>query len=434
MSSASTGRACALGFAIAIALLMILGGSAVRGTTDPREPAQAMTVTVVLDRSSYVNGDTVSATAIVYRTPAPSNYTYTWTVRDSLFRIWNTTANGTGAFAYTIPLNYTDSSISLDVMVDDSQGLIVESQRSAGVSLGVMALRLDRAEFVPGDTITATYSVRSHVIVNPTYDYQVDDSAASIVLSGNTNSTSFSFRTPVPASRTYAFLVTARDGVNRTQARISIAQVGGVDLGVVFDKVAYSPGETVRAHLTVTPRGMTSLPSQFEWYLSLGAIFGQTTFATAITTVPEVDLTLSLPAGVANGDILLFAVEFRTSAVRYVTVHVGTTSPLWTTELGGIPLFAVLLGLLFILLLVTVVGLWRRISGGLVPAGVRPSEPAPIGLPVPPPPRPEAPGRTPSVTPMSVACQHCGKPIELSTSKRPIEVMCPSCGETQLVT
>jgi len=35
---------------------------------------------------------------------------------------------------------------------------------------------------------------------------------------------------------------------------------------------------------------------------------------------------------------------------------------------------------------------------------------------------------------MSITCRRCGKPIDLSTSRRPIEVMCPSCGETQVVT
>jgi hypothetical protein len=424
----------AVRFALGIVLLVLLAGSTVQGTPDPKESAQAMTVTIVFDRSTYVSGDTVSASAIVYRTPAPTNYTYSWTVR-GLVVVFNTTSNTTAAFAFPIPLNYSDPILTFNIVVDDLQGLTVETERSVVVSLGVMALRLDRAEFAPGDTITATYSVRSHVIVNPTYDYQVDDVAATIVLSGNTNDTSFSFRTPVPASRTYAFLVTAREGDNRTQGRISIAQVAGIDLAIGLDKGAYSPGETVRAHLSLTPRGMTSLPSQFEWYLNLGSPFGQTTFATAITTVPEVDLTLTLPAGVATGDILVFAHELRTNAVGYVTLHVGATSPLWTTELGGIPLFAVLLGLLFLLVLVAVLGLWRRMSGGLVPAGVRPSEiaAAPTGLPVPPPP-PDAPAWTPSVAPMSIACQHCGKPIELSTSKRPIEVMCPACGETQLIT
>jgi len=34
---------------------------------------------------------------------------------------------------------------------------------------------------------------------------------------------------------------------------------------------------------------------------------------------------------------------------------------------------------------------------------------------------------------MTVTCKACGAPIEITTSKRPIEVMCPSCGETQMV-
>lgn len=431
MSRGRPGNAFAVGFVVVLLLFALAVIPSARAIPGPGESAQAMTVTVVLDRTSYVNGDTPSATAIVYRTPGPTNYTFTWAVLDSFGQVINTTANGTENFQYLIPLDYLDTVVTFEAAVDDGQGLTVVGERTVGVSVGVMALRLDRGEFVPGDTITATYSVRSNVILQPTYDYEVDDSTATIVHSGNTNTTSFSFHTPSPASRTYAFLVTARDGANQAQARATIAQVSGVVLGVAFDKASYAPGETVRAHLTVTSRGTTALPSQFEWFLFTGP-FGTVT-ATAITTVPEADLSLTLPLGLADGDILFLALESRTSSVQYVTVHIGATSPLWTTELGGIPLFAILLGLLFILLLVAVLGLWRRMSGGLVAPGTPTIPPLPATPLGPLPTLAEAPVRPPSAAPMSVTCQHCGKPIELSTSKRPIEVMCPSCGETQVV-
>lgn len=423
----------ALGLAIAASLLAVLGGAPAWATDDPTGPAQALTVTVSVDRTTYVNGDTLYANATVYRTPAPTAYVINWSVFDSASAVLNETPDGGATFAFPIPLNYSDSAIRVSVVATDTDGRTAAGEQTAGVTIGVMALRLDRAEFVPGDAITATYSVRSHVIVRPTYDYQVDDSAGTIVESGNTNGTSFTYQTPIPASATYAFLVTARDGTNRTSAQVSIAQVRGVDLRIALDRETYAAGDTVRAHLTLAPRGTTSLPSQFEWFLSMGAPSGQTTTATAITTVPEVDLAIAVPAGTPNGHILLFAFEERTSASRTVTVHVGTTSALWTTELGGIPLFAVLLGLLIILLLVAVVALWRRVSGGPVAVGRLPptAEPTPIAPPPPPPPEPPGPAST--ATPMSVPCGHCGKPIELSTSKRPIEVMCPSCGEPQLV-
>ena len=432
MSSAPPWRAFALSLAIAFTLLLVLGGPPAGARTDPKQPAQAMTVTVVLDKASYVSGDTATANAIVYRTPAPANYTFAWRVRDPLFRILNMTPNGTSTFAIVIPLNYTGA-ITFEATVDDGEGLIDTGSRTVSVTLAVMALRLDRGEFSPGDSITATYSVFSHVIVRPTYDYEVDDITATIVLSGNTNATSFTFRTPVPASRTYAFLVTARDGDNHTQAQVSISQASGTVLGVTFDKPTYAPGETIRARLTLTARGTTSLPSQFQWLLTLGTLFAPVTSASAVTTTPEVDLALTVPHGIGSGDVLLFAVEQGTGSSQYVTVHIGISNVLWTTELGGIPLFAVLLGLLFILILVAIVGLWRRVSGGLIVPSGQPSAPAPP----PPPPPPEGPARPPPVagtTPMSIMCRHCGKSIELSTSKRPIEVMCPSCGEPQIVT
>jgi len=128
-------------------------------------------------------------------------------------------------------------------------------------------------------------------------------------------------------------------------------------------------------------------------------------------------------AGVGDGDILVSATESNTFTFRQQTVHIGTTSALWSTELAGIPLFAVLLALLFIFLLVAVLGLWRRIGfGGALLAPKAPPRPPAEGAP-----------RAPPTAPMSILCHHCGKPIELTTSKRPIEVMCPSCGETQLV-
>ena len=423
MSCAPSWRAWASGLAVAVAFVALVASApSSRGTTVPVHPDAAMTVTVVLDKASYLSGDTATASAIVYRTPGPSNYTYGWIVRDSVFRVLETIANGTSTFTYLIPLNYTGT-LYVDATVDDGQGLTVTSRRGVGVLVAVMALRLDRGEFNPGETITASYSVTSHVILRPTYDYDVFDSAATSVRNGTTNESSFSFQTPVPASRTYAFFVTAREGSNSTQGLISIGQVSGALLGVTFDKTSYSPGETIHAHLTVIPRGTTSLPVQFRWSLSFGLPFFGSVSVSAITTVPEVDLALPIPKGVGDGDILLFATESNTGTSRQQTVHVGTTNALWSTELAGVPLFAVLLGLLLIFMLVAILGLWRRISFGGPP-------PAPK---VPPPSSVEGAPRAPPVVPMSILCQHCGKPIELTTSKRPIEVMCPSCGETQLV-
>jgi DNA-directed RNA polymerase subunit RPC12/RpoP len=431
LQSVTPRRAYAFGLVAAIALTLVVGSHAM-ATTPPREPAQAMTVTVRLDRASYLRGDDATATAIVYRTPTPANYTYTWRVRDPALRLLNTTPNATPTFVYPIPLDYPGAGITFEAMVDDGQGLAATGSSGAAVHLALMALQLDRGDFVPGDTIVASYSVLSHVITRPTYDYEVDDSGSTIVASGNTNATSFSFRTPVPSSASYAFLVTAREGANRTEAQVQISQASGVVLGVSLDKVAYAPGETIRAHLTLTPRGTTPLPRQFAWILTLGTLFGGSPAARAITTSPEVDLALPIPAGSGTGDLLVFAFESSTGATQYGTVHVGPTNALWTTEIAGIPLWSIMLSLLFLLTFIAVVGLWRRVAA----AAPFPMTPLSSGAPaplLPMPMSPEAPPQPPPPAPMSIPCAACGQPIELTTNKRPIDVMCPSCGGTQLV-
>src|SRR5437870_7183834 len=422
MSPTSPRKAYALGLVVAIALLSLIGAApSVRATPAPIGPAAAMTVTLVLNQGAFLSGDVASVNAMVYRTPGPANYTYNWTVRDTFGRLLNTTVNGGPTFRYSIPLNYTGL-LTFFVRVDDGQGLTSNSFSTVRVFVAVMSLRLDRGDFAPGDAITASYSVTAPAILRPTYDYQVADSSFTIVLNGNTNNTTFSFRTPAPASRTYRFLVTAREGTNTSQAQLTIAQAAGWVLGETFDRASYTPGDSIHAHLAVTPRSTAALPLQFTWTLSLGG-FGGSPSVSAITTVPEVDLTLPIPQGVGTGELVVFASESRTGCVIGHTLHIGTTNALWSTDIGGVPLFAVLLGLLFILLFVAVLGLWRRVGGGHL-MGPRAA---------PPPPPPGDTTQAPTTMPMSVICSHCGKSIDLTTSKRPIEVMCPSCGETQTV-
>src|SRR2546430_3901750 len=231
MSLTSPRKAYALGLVVAIALSLMGAASFVRATPAPIQPAAAMTVTLVPNKAAYLSGDVASVNAMVYRTPGPANYTYNWTVRDNSGRLLNTTTNGGPTLRYSIPLNYTGpfilGQLTFFVRVDDQQGLASNAQRTVTVSVAVMSLRLDRGDFSPGDAITASYSVTSHVILRPTYDYQVADTSFTIVLSGNTNNTTFSFRTPAPASRTYQFLVTAREGTNTSQAQVTIAQATG---------------------------------------------------------------------------------------------------------------------------------------------------------------------------------------------------------------
>src|SRR6266705_414595 len=105
MSPTSPRRAYALVLVVAVALLSVLCASpSVQATPPTIKPAAAITVTIVLNQAAYLSGDVAIATAMVYRTPGPANYTYNWTVRDASGRLVNTTVYGVSKFSYSIPL------------------------------------------------------------------------------------------------------------------------------------------------------------------------------------------------------------------------------------------------------------------------------------------------------------------------------------------
>jgi DNA-directed RNA polymerase subunit RPC12/RpoP len=137
-------------------------------------------------------------------------------------------------------------------------------------------------------------------------------------------------------------------------------------------------------------------------------------------------LTMPIPGNSPTGNLILLVQEGSTGASVYVIVHVGPVNPL-VANVGGVPLFDILITLLFVVLLLAVILLWRRTGLGRAPSGPATGKPS-----TPPPPPPSGPSQQ-AAGPMSVACKHCGASIEITTSKRPIEVMCPSCGETQVV-
>ena len=395
-----------------------------QGTTFNVASTTTITVLLKLDKSQYLSGDVITGTA----TAAPAGtYTYSWTVTDTTSFPGTTLAvssGPSGTYTYAIPATFAGS-IQVSVYANDGLGHVSPTfSRTVGVAFGYLALSLDRTEYNPGDTITATFSLvhGSAVLTNPTYYYKVEDNSGQMVASGNANGNSVSFTTPNPASSSYTFTITASQDGRTVEGTASAFQVSGFLLGISLDKTSYMPGDTIRVTYTITPRGTSVLPIQFRFQVWL---FGGS--ATQVTTTSSTGvLGLVVPQGTSSGDLILYVAEFNTGAQVYNIVHIGAVNPL-QSEVAGIPLYSILLTLLVIVLLLAVVLLWRRTGMGLG------AKAAGTGRPTPPPPPPSGPTHPAGAGPMSVSCQHCGASIEITTSKRPIEVMCPSCGETQVV-
>src|SRR3972149_11268483 len=101
------------------------------------------------------------------------------------------------------------------------------------------------------------------------------------------------------------------------------------------------------------------------------------------------ELTFALPAAIGPGPPNLFVFESRTGASANTVVRIGSTNPLWDTTIGGIPAFAVILGIGLLFAILLMVLMWRRMSmGGMAPK-------APTEKPAPPPSATAVPGPAP---------------------------------------
>jgi predicted RNA-binding Zn-ribbon protein involved in translation (DUF1610 family) len=97
---------------------------------------------------------------------------------------------------------------------------------------------------------------------------------------------------------------------------------------------------------------------------------------------------------------------------------------MFNSNVGGMMSVSDLL-LMVLVIVVILMLLWQMIKGRAAPAGA-----AGAGAET----KPAEAKKDESYAPKStVACASCGSPIEVATSKRPIEVMCPKCGKSQMV-
>jgi hypothetical protein len=381
----------------------------------------SLSVQLLLNKLQYLSGDTIAATAQVFSTGTPS-LTYGWTVMDSATgNILANLAGGAATYSFAIPTTYQGNLI-VSVVVNDGNGTTAYASATARVAFGYLALTLDKSQFNPGDTITATFSLQSNVITNPTYYWEVTDNGGATAAAGSTTGGTASFSTPSPASSRYTFTVTASQNGRTVSASQTATQIGGYFLSISLDRSSYNAGDTMTITYNLATRGTAVLPAQYHFYVTLYGV----AYKYVDTTSNTGTLQMTVPAGTPTGDLLLYVAEGNTGAAIYNIVHVGPVNPL-VADVAGVPLFDILIFLLFLVLLLAVILLWRRTGMGKAPAGAETGKPSTP----PPPPPPSQQGQ--AAGPMTVACKHCGASIEITTSKRPIEVMCPSCGETQVV-
>jgi hypothetical protein len=391
-----------------------------RDTFEVRARA-GLSVNLLLDRQAYASGDTLQATAeVVFAGGEAPTFTYIFEVRNGgpggTLLARNTTTDAVFTFAIE---DAFAGILYVRVQVFDGLGNTATAAVTVSVEFGLLLVNVTPQQYLPGDTLRATYSLRSGVITDPTYYYEIRDASGGVVSSGEATGGTVEYAVPeIPSTRYTVEVMASQDG-RVVSGQATVRLLSGYVLSISFDRSAYAPGETMVVSYRIVALGDSLLPPTFA--LSFGVLGSP--MKTLVTDQPTGTFTYRVPEGVNEGDLLFFVTEFNTFAQASEVVTVRPTNPAWFTTIADVPVFSwlllVLVVLLFLLLLMT------RRSLGLSLPKLREERPSP-------PPEEEARPTT-VMGPMQIACGQCGATIDITTSKRPIEVMCPSCGNTEMV-
>ena len=378
---------------------------------------ESINVQMHFDKITYYSGDTVTITVVADPPPGhsqPSTYVYTVSSGSMVFARSSSTAS---TFTFDIP---TDFSESLDFRVDayNVEGDYGSDTESRYVYFGRLLINLDPETYEANNVITVNFELVSTVMNSPSFFYKVyKDWTSEIAEEGSISTTgktgSFTFTVPSAPETQYRFYLYATQAGHYVYATEYAYLRQGYVLTISFDRDSYMPGDTMTIHYTISPKvAGDPLPSTFYFQYALWNYYPAQIHE---TTASSGDITYHVPSDANEGYVVFEVYEGSTGASADEVIFIGQR-----LEIGGIELFDAFLLVLIVILFLLLLAF--RFRG-----------PAAAGKPKPPEEKAAPPPRGPEASPMSVNCKSCGAPIEITTSKRPIEVMCPSCGETEMV-
>lgn len=390
---------------------------------DIHKSLEAMSVRLTLNQDSYYSGETATM-SVVAQPPSghsqPSTYFYeVFDPSGPSITYYAVASTSTSTYDFHIPSNY-EGTLYFGTVVYNVDGDYGSDYLPAGVDFGVMIVNVNPFEYNANDVLTANFELKSAVMTGATtvFYYDVNDGSRDVktgtIDTGGRLSGSVQYTVPNFPAQSYTFTIYA-SGAGRVISESATAEIVKDFLVTIsFDKTGYNTGDTMKVHYKLSARSSgTPLPRIFTLTYGLEGLPSVST----MTTNTEGDVNYVVPSGANEGQTLfgLSASWGMTSASAVEVVTIGPTP-------SEISLFDAFLLVLIVILFLLVLAMRGRGAGAGAGAPKPKEEKA-----APPPP----PGQ--QVSPMIVNCKACGAPIEITTSKRPIEVMCPSCGETAMV-
>ncbi|MFO7618356.1 MAG: hypothetical protein R6W91_01670 [Thermoplasmata archaeon] len=394
------------------------------------EIVSSSSISIVLNfnRAQYASGETlfVNATASAIGETTSASFTYIQEIRATL-------ANGSllardtqlhGNFSFSIPGNF-EGLLWVKVTADDGAGNSASVIQQVSVTYALILVNANKDYYNPKDRIDVTYSIIGNMNSVPEifYYYIVYDNDDNVVEEGVTSSGRFDFLIPDAPSSKYVFTVFASAGGRVVEGTDQVYLFSGYLLNLEFSREFYGPGDIIAVNYHIIEMGNSNMPASF--LITYGLVNGPV--SSLQTTDTSGTLLYTVPDDIDQGDQLFMAVcnfgtNVQASASEVLLIKSGA-NPLWHLRISDIPIFNIAL-LLLVLLSLYMAYRTRKRMKALETDGIYKKAPAGDGI---------LSKRTQEPQSHVMECVECGNPIEITTSRRPIEVMCPHCGEIQLI-
>lgn len=391
--------------------------------SDNFEISSSSSISIVLDfnRAQYASGENLFVNATAFSIGAVTNPSYFYIIEirdnDTAGTLFSRDTQSTGNFSFEVPDNF-EGWLWVQVTVDDGAGNSASVIQQVSVSYAIVLVNVNKENYNAEDELSISYEVIGTLLGEPDTFYVIYDKEGSVVEEGTATNGSFTFTVPNAPSDSYEFTVFASAGGRVVHGSDSAGLFSGFVLILDFNKAFYEPGETMAINYRIIVMGNADMPTTFT--ITYGLINGPE--ASLQTGEQTGRLMYIIPDNIDQGNqIFMASCDFGASSNEVVIVE-EDASLLKYLEISGIPLFGVFILALLLFTMYVTFRTRSRVKSmqkdGLAAPSSKESS--------------LVPKRTQDSSSASkFQCVECGDPIEITTTRRPIEVMCPHCGEIQ---
>ena len=390
----------------------------------PFEIVSSSSISIVLDfnRAQYASGETlfVNATASAIGDTTSAAFTYILEIRaiNSTGSLFARDTQLHGNFSFKIPSNF-EGLLWVKVTADDGAGNSASVTQNVRVAYAIVLVNVGKNYYNPNDVLSVTYDIIGNMEGELETFYIVYDNDGNVVEEGIITQDKFNFNVPAAPSSNYAFTVFASAGGRVIQGTGRASLYAGFLLNLEFNRGYYGPGDIIAVDYDIIALGNSNMPASFT--ITYGLVNGPV--SSLQTTQTSGTLLYTVPKDIDQGEQLFMAVcDFgatQASASEILIVR-SNANPLWNLRISDIPVFSIIVLLLALFSIYLSLKTRKKVKaieqGDSYKAGPVDSLIA---------------KRAQEIDTHLVECVECGNPIEITTTRRPIEVMCPHCGEIQ---